>query len=240
VFSPGYPTRLKVGAGYRGQSFTIERGALEAQLRILTGREPREPVSFDPLLHLDRGANGALHAILQLFRREVRRPDSSPLWLTTLRDAVLTSLLVNTRNSASEILHAPAPRVAPGSVRRAEELIEAHAGEALSLADIVAAAGVPARSLRAAFAASRGIGPMEYLRQCRLDLGRRRLLEADEGTTVASVVSALGLGAAGRFSVEYRRRFGESPSETLAAGRGGGVSRRTLVPAAPGSGRNHR
>jgi len=236
MFSPEYAARVEVNPGYWGLSFVIERASLEAQFRALTGRETHDALMFDPIHWLDGGATGALLGILQLYRREVKRAESSPIWLTGLRDALLTSVLANTQNSATTMLNAPPPRVAPGSVRRAEEFIEAHAGEAITLTDIVTATGVPARSLRATFATSRGVTPMEYLRQCRLDLGRRMLLEGDEGTTVASVVRALGLGAAGRFSVEYRKRFGESPSETLAAARGR-VSRVTPIPCAAGSGR---
>ena len=47
------------------------------------------------------------------------------------------------------------------------------------------------------------------------------MLEAAPGTTVLSVVKALGLGDPGRFSVEYKKRFGQSPSEVLAGGRAG-------------------
>ena len=124
-------------------------------------------------------------------------------------------------------------------MRRAEEYIAAHAGEPLTLADIVAAAGVPARSLRAAFAASRGMSPMEHLRHFRFDLARRMLLEPGPEVTVTGVVARLGLGGAGRFSVEYRKRFGESPSETLAAGRAraglGPATRRAAADDDPGS-----
>ena len=42
----------------------------------------------------------------------------------------------------------PPASAAPGHVRRAEEYILAHAAEPLTLADIVAAAGVPARATR--------------------------------------------------------------------------------------------
>jgi hypothetical protein len=53
---------------------------------------------------------------------------------------------------------------------------------------------------------------------------RRRHLAAEPGTTVVTVVAALGFGAAGatgtgRFSVLYKKRLGESPSETLARAR---------------------
>lgn len=221
LLSPGRSTTLSIGPSHQGRTLAIESGALAAHFRALTGRELRAPLLFDAALNLEEGPGATLHGIVQLFRDEIERPGASPLSIIALRDALFTSLLTNTRHSVSALLDAPPPRVAPGSVRRAEEYIAAHAAEPITLADIVAAAGVPARSLRAAFAAFRGTAPMEFLRQRRFDLAHRRLAEATTGTTVASVVAALGLGGAGRFSVEYKKRFGKSPSETLAVGRAG-------------------
>lgn len=61
-------------------------------------------------------------------------------------------------------------RAAPACIRRAEEYIDAHAAGPVELADIVAAAGVPERTLRAAFAACRGMPPMAFLRRRRIEL----------------------------------------------------------------------
>ncbi|OJT26094.1 hypothetical protein BO221_09735 [Archangium sp. Cb G35] len=71
-------------------------------------------------------------------------------------------------------------------------VIEAHAGEPISLADIVAAAGVPERSLRAAFIAARGIPPVAFLRRRRFEIARQTLLTGAPGTAVAGVVASLG------------------------------------------------
>jgi transcriptional regulator GlxA family with amidase domain len=50
----------------------------------------------------------------------------------------------------------------------------------------------------------------------RLSGARRALLSADcELTTVTEVAMCFGFVELGRFSVEYRRVFGESPSQTL-------------------------
>jgi len=50
----------------------------------------------------------------------------------------------------------------------------------------------------------------------RLSHAREALLAADRKlTTVTKVAAAFGFGELGRFSVEYRKAFGESPSQTL-------------------------
>lgn len=219
LFSPGMGATLRLDPGFQGRTITIERSALDQHFRALTGQELRGPLRFDINLAIDTGPGLAVFEIAQTFRRESERPGASPLLIAALRDALFTSLLTNTQHSASAWLTAPSRRVGPVHVRRAEDYIDAHAAEPVTLADVAAAAGVSVRSLQAAFRAHRGATPMERLRERRLEIARGRLMEAAPGTTVLGVVTAVGLGDAGRFSVLYKRRFGESPSETLRRGR---------------------
>ncbi|WP_437805326.1 AraC family transcriptional regulator [Sorangium sp. So ce1078] len=219
LFSPGRYCSLDVSGEFHGRTLVIDRGALDAHFTTLTGAALRGPIRFGTALDIEDGPGRSVHEVAQLFRRQIEQSWASPMLLAALRGALFTSLLVHTRHSLSEILDAPPPRVAPACVRKAEEYMAAHAAEPITLADIVAAAGVPERSLRAAFVASRGMPPMDFLRWRRFELARRQLAEPSAGTSVAGVVAALGLGNPGRFSVEYKRRFGESPSETLSAGR---------------------
>nr|WP_253899766.1 helix-turn-helix domain-containing protein [Corallococcus carmarthensis] len=57
-------------------------------------------------------------------------------------------------------------------------------------------------------------------RHRRFEIARQTLLAGAPGTTVAGVVASLGFASGGRFSVEYKTLFEESPSEPLAASRG--------------------
>lgn len=60
-----------------------------------------------------------------------------------------------------------------------------------------------------------------YLKTVRLDATRRELLAAHPSeNTVAEIALRHGLTHLGRFSVEFRDRFGESPRDTLAKSRG--------------------
>lgn len=62
------------------------------------------------------------------------------------------------------------------------------------------------------------MSPARYLRMYRLTRARLELLDADPGaTTVKNVAYSLGFWELGRFAVEYKKLFGESPSQTLAA-----------------------
>jgi transcriptional regulator GlxA family with amidase domain len=92
--------------------------------------------------------------------------------------------------------------------------MEAHLTLAIGLADITVAAGVPGRTLLEHFRRYHGVSPMAYLRRARFAKVREALRHA-EPENVTSIAMSLGFSHMGRFSVEYRKRFGESPSETL-------------------------
>lgn len=107
-------------------------------------------------------------------------------------------------------------KLSPGFVRRAEDFMHEHSDQILRLADVATALGVSERTLRNGFQRFRGVGPIQYLRQIRLDRAYRALLDAPENTFVSNIALDCGFMHLSRFSLEYKKRFGESPSETLA------------------------
>lgn len=77
--------------------------------------------------------------------------------------------------------------------------------------------GVGLRTLEMAFGSCMGMPPARYLRMRRLNRVYERLLamDPDEGQ-VGEVALDCGFIQSGRFAGEYRKLFGELPSETLA------------------------
>src|SRR2546425_10106416 len=89
-------------------------------------------------------------------------------------------------------------------------------GEAVYLSDLCAVAGVGERTLRTVFQETYGMSPVQYLKLRRLHQVKRALRRADSDlNTVQSVANRFGIWHLGRFAVEYRALFGESPLETL-------------------------
>jgi len=104
--------------------------------------------------------------------------------------------------------------------RRIVELIEDMArkltDEPLHIDDICRAAGVSQRTLRNAFQEIYKSPPYRHLRTMRMGEARKALLSPASPTqTVTDVAMHFGFLELGRFSVEYRRAFGECPSATL-------------------------
>ena len=101
-------------------------------------------------------------------------------------------------------------------VARFEEFLEANPNTPLYLPEICAAVGVGERTLRLACEEHLGMGPIRYLALRRMYLVRRALARAvSSTTTVTRIVTDHGFWELGRFSVNYRMMFGETPSVTL-------------------------
>ena len=101
-------------------------------------------------------------------------------------------------------------------VSRFQEFLESRPDEPVYLAEICSAIGASERTLRTCCQEILGVGPLRYLWLRRMYLTRRALLHSDPLTlTVTEIATAHGFWELGRFSVEYRGLFGESPSTSL-------------------------
>src|SRR5690348_16071254 len=103
----------------------------------------------------------------------------------------------------------------PASLRRVLEWLRSHLSEPVQLDRLADVAGVRPRTLEAQFNMFLGTTPLGWVRQMRLALARRELLHADPGTSVTDVALSAGFTQLGRFSVQYRKAFGEAPSSTI-------------------------
>jgi AraC-like DNA-binding protein len=114
-------------------------------------------------------------------------------------------------------------------VERVDAWIRAHAAQPLSLDELRAVAGVSARTLQEACLARWGQTPIELVASRRLEIARS-LLTSRRAPSVTAAALHSGFSHLGRFSVVYKRAFGESPSETLARTAAVSVTSRAASP----------
>jgi AraC-like DNA-binding protein len=106
------------------------------------------------------------------------------------------------------------PVPSPSGVRRAALFIDAHLEDPLTIGLVAAVAGLAGRTLHKHFR-TRGISPMRYVRDRRFSAARQALLSAGPHDSVTTIALHWGFSHLGRFAVEYRKRYGETPSQTL-------------------------
>lgn len=88
----------------------------------------------------------------------------------------------------------------------------------MTLGDICSEIGLSSRNLRRLFTAAYGTSPGQYRLAVRLGSVRSELKRSPHRKgVIASVAARHGFWHMGRFGAQYRRQFGESPSETLLA-----------------------
>ena len=98
----------------------------------------------------------------------------------------------------------------------AETFIRQFASEEISVRDIATAAHVSQRTLEYAFAEHYHLTPKAFLKAYRLGALRRVLRVSDANRDkVASLASHWGFWHMGQLAADYRKQFGELPSQTL-------------------------
>ena len=105
----------------------------------------------------------------------------------------------------------------PGVVHRLQQLVEAQADNSqLRVFEICLTLNVSYGALRLACVRHLGTSPKQYLLQRQMRLVRCALQQGNcETTSVTRIATQYGFFELGRFAVNYRKMFGESPSATL-------------------------
>lgn len=180
--------------------------AFEAGLRFAPGFRLKETSAANWL----RSLSGVVHAAErgQAFHKGLGERQRH------IEEGLVMALLEAQDNTVSPLLSRPVCNQAPAILKRALSFIHDRLREDISLLDLSRHAGTTPRNLQLIFKRELGCTPVQYLQDCRLNLARHLLL-ADSGNLPISEVAELsGHRHLGRFSVAYKKRFGESPRIT--------------------------
>jgi AraC family ethanolamine operon transcriptional activator len=102
------------------------------------------------------------------------------------------------------------------TLTKAMTYIDAMENEPISMTDLSKATGVTTRALQILFKQQFGMSPKQYMLRKRLLEVRRQLMKTRPGPRlVTDIANACGFWHMGQFAADYRKMFGELPSETL-------------------------
>jgi AraC-like DNA-binding protein len=214
----GEPGSLKLSYGPNVQLFAtfLERASIVDLLSGLIGA----PASRE--LKLNRSNSDApeaplIRGLVALLIAELDRDDYevSPLLLAEMQQAIIVAYLSGVPHNYSHQLNGPSKMPARWQVKRAEEYIEAHWREPMSIEALAIATNTSVRSLFIAFKKSRGYSPMAFIKRTRLAHAKRMLANSGSTTSVTEACFECGFGNMGHFASDYKKLFGEAPSETL-------------------------
>ncbi|MBS0420204.1 MAG: AraC family transcriptional regulator [Proteobacteria bacterium] len=220
VVSPGLTLQTKWSCDTALMAVKVPRAVLERHLADTLECTITEPLRFEPEFDYSFGARASLRALVDFLVLELDRHDAmrhTPLWCAQMERAVAMGLLTTQRHNYTEALEAQVTNPGPRYLLRAEAFIRANLSNEVGIAEIATAAGVPERTLFAAYRKHKGLSPIAHYRALRLQAARDNLVRPEPADTVASIACRWGFYHLGHFSRDYYRRFGERPSETLKA-----------------------
>ncbi len=218
VFSPRLESRIHAETGCERLAVAFTRGTLARKLAALLGRPIEAPLRLAHEIDLTSGYGQSLARYLLLAATELEQSDGilrHPTAMRMFEQFIITGLLLCHPHNYSAALQGHEKFVAPRDIKRAIDYIQAHLDCAITLADLTNAAGVAGRTLLKHFRDYTGTSPIGYMRKARLEKVREALMQAGPEENVSHIATRWGFTHMSRFAVAYRRRFGESPSETL-------------------------
>ena len=205
------------GSSFSGCALSFRREMLEDLSEVLG-----LPFDFDKIRHGGGVLLGASEETLRL-RQQIDTafqtvaitgqddvPGASSLFETGAAEAILR-LLARSSSQQRDAVR-PARR---NALRHALDILEIQDNLPISVADLCKQVGVSAPSLFRAFTEVFGVGPKEYIRARLLAAVRSELIAARPGIQINDIANNWGIWHMGRFAADYRRQFGELPSETI-------------------------
>ncbi|MCX2930396.1 AraC family transcriptional regulator [Mycobacterium sp. CVI_P3] len=221
VSSPGASLRMTFDHDSPQLIIRIEERALAAHLTRLLGRRLDRPLIFEPDFNMATEAAMRWHSAVQLIHTEVFHEGSliqRGQGIGAVEDFVISSLLnLQPSNYHEEFLAPPPADQRRAVVRNAMNYIDDHLAERITMDAVAKAVHMSVRSIQQGFREELGVSPMSFVRERRLERVHEELTDAllSDGVTVTHVAERWGFHHLGNFAVEYRKRWGETPSETL-------------------------
>jgi AraC-like DNA-binding protein len=218
IVSPGQQVTIASDGSHEFFNLRIDGGAFERKLAYLLGARPKGKLEFAPAIKRNSPRFQHLWRLIRFFAEQLDSASEPmpPLVLHELEQTILVAFLSANRHTFSALLERDPGDTLPCHVRRAEEFIEAHWDQAITIERLVEATGIGARAIFRAFQQTRGYSPMAFAKMVRLRHARNMLSKPGPEASVTAVAFVCGFGNLGHFARDYGRAFGERPSRTLA------------------------
>ncbi|MDC0135463.1 AraC family transcriptional regulator [Sulfitobacter sp.] len=216
VLNPDRSALLQWDAASRQIIFQIDATHLETVATQLCGAPLPGPVRFDMAVDFTNTGGQRLYQSFMACAHAIER---STLFGGALSSAEIQAeqtlvemLLTHQHSNISHILARVGDTVRPHAIRCALDFMHANLAEPLRIDDISQACGINVRTLQKGFRQALGQTPMQVLRDARLDTAYYLLNARADTNTVSDAAYSAGFSHLGRFALQYRARFGHSPS----------------------------
>lgn len=216
VYAEGAELLYRSGAGTNWTAVQVPRERLQQAALRRTGRTVKLPRSGMHNLRLAPGVVDRIRSLVADVLRDVRTaPDGVDSLPDVVLDGLVDALAHGGHDDATEVGKDSPRRVT--AIRDSLRWMSAHVARGYDCDALCSAVGVPERTLQLYFRQCLRLSPNRAHLSIRLHEARRLLTagRARASDSVTSTATRCGFGHLSRFAEDYRRLFGELPSETL-------------------------
>jgi len=206
-------------AGFHGDAVSVSEERIRSVAEVMGVPDPLEEIpTTQAVIEPDPKHAVALRSLISGAHASVASldgpPPAEPAQYETDFEVVaaLIAALATTRDPDQR---PPGPALRTRSLQLALDFVEAHANEPPTIEAICRATGASRRTLNYGFQYQFGVSPKQYLQMTRLQRVRRDLLQSDPNLSISETAANWGFWHMGAFAADYRRQFGELPSETV-------------------------
>lgn len=219
IARPGQEFDVIARPGYGMSTFSIPQSVLEEYFESNFNQTVENFISSrGPVMFADRAAVTAIRELAQVISDlalQCAPSRAQPAGIPSFEAQTLECLL-GAFNPETQI------RIQSGAARQnqvfacARKFVKDHRREFLSVRELARAINVTERTLQRTFNHEFGISPKKFLFGRRMYGAHRQLWRSNpSGKSVVDIANAWGFWHMGQFAKDYRRLFGELPSETL-------------------------
>lgn len=182
------------------------------QIAELQGIELRELGVFKtPVMEVDSNRLESLKYCLS----EVVSDKTSNMSSNIKEDILISNLLQAIPKETQYKKHKPSYQHRKQVVERVKDYLHSRQNLPVTITELCQIAFVSRRTLQYSFESILGYSPLYFIRMTRLNQVRRALKNASEDSSVNEIAEFWGFTHAGQFGSDYKKLFGELPSETL-------------------------
>ena len=197
--------------------FKLNKNTLENHLANLLGRSLGKDLHFNPEINLNTNYGNTLMEFVGYLLRQADL--NSPLFQSNilvkdLEKSFMTMVLTCLPNNYSNYLERTNSMVLPHYVYNAKKYIDNNLMEDITPATVIRACNLSYRSVYEGFQTHLGMTPLNYIKNGRLEKIYNELQDQTLKSTITETAMKWGYRHLGRFSGEYKERYGEKPSET--------------------------
>ena len=216
IFSPDQPFSMLLQPNCQKKMIRLSKHKIEQHISHLLGYKIQKPLIFDIQAPMQGQIKDWFNLVLSLegFLSHCEQfADFQNIWHNFEHNLISILIHAQPHNYSLELQRRLEGK--PNYLNYIDSIFKDNLSKPFSLAELEKILSISRERLYQDFHTYFGQSPVAYLRQLRFEETYKRLKDIKPWENISMIAMDCGFQQLGRFSKEYKERFGELPSETL-------------------------